>query len=406
MRRHWCGWLALGAVLCGHAPARAEDQPAAGQGDIPRVSIQFDKTEIREAMAQLGKQTGIDFIVADGVRGTFSAKFIDEPLDKILRLVALTLGAEVKLVQGIFILKPPGGAAAALTVAPEQAKAAEVPVDKPAEGAGALLPGTVPRTEQKGAENAAPLVGAKGEAPAKGTVREEIPLKYRKPSEVAAALGGGTIDNDYRYHPAGEAAAQAPRAAADPYRNLPPGARVTRNGTILLPNGVTVLPSGIVIAPDGSVYQPSMQQPYIQVPYGLTPGQLQSQLYPYQTQPQQGTLSGTIKGVPFAVGQNGVAVAPPKINAGGVTVTLPPVTIGGNQANQVPPGTVVVPKAPTIYYGTNAPNVHFNTRPNNWYYGLPPGWSYVPPTSAGNIYPGFNQPLEPTKQPTVKRDQD
>ncbi|NUQ01817.1 MAG: hypothetical protein HUU35_18380, partial [Armatimonadetes bacterium] len=92
-------WPVLALTLLTAGSLLAQAPPGA---EVPRVTIDFDQVEVREAMAQLAEQTGAEFLVTPEVRGTFSARFRDEPLDKVLRLLALTLGAEVRLVEGVF----------------------------------------------------------------------------------------------------------------------------------------------------------------------------------------------------------------------------------------------------------------------------------------------------------------
>lgn len=373
-----CALLAgAGRVALGQTEAVAE------HGEVPRISIEFAGTDIRDAMDLLAEKTGIDFIVTPGVQGKLTAKFIDERLDKILRLVGLTLGLEVRLVEGIFVLSKPGAEAPAALPGAETDAAPQPAPAAAATGAGALLPGTVPNTPLVEAGTQPSLVEGPGEAATSKkprTVTEQIPVENRQASEVAKALGGGWIDSRGRGHApgthAGTPTAGVP-ANGDPYRNLPPGARVTRNGTIMMPNGTTILRSGLVILPNGTVIQPGYS-PYLTVPYGTTPGQLQQQWNQQYYQPQ-GTIQGNVGGVGFGLGQNGAGyIQPPSINLGGnATLTLPGVQIGGQnnvvtQPNQIRPG-------PTLYPGTGSPNVHYGQKPSNWFYGLPPDWHFVPP---------------------------
>lgn len=347
-------------------PLSAAPADTTREADVPRVSIEFTKVEIREAMRQLGEKTHIDFIITPGVQGNITAKFIDERLDKVLKVIALAMGCEVRLVEGVFVLRKPGEAKTGTEVPGAAAPAAT----EPAAGAGALLPGTAPTTPLPEAGGNKPLVGTPGETPpaaapatgasgAGGTKRENITLKYRTAGEVAAMLGGGYVDYQGRYHPPGQATAIGPTAPAtsatvDPYRNLPPGARVSRNGTIMLPNGTTILPSGVIIAPNGTVYQRQQQPTVFTVPYGTTPQSLQNQWNQYLQQ-QQG------------YNPNSAVVGPTQIKIGPATVTLPGVQIGANgQTQQVP---AIAPTAPNAAKGSG------------WHYGLPPNWHYVPPNS-------------------------
>lgn len=380
--------LLVCALLSGAGRAAlAQAEAAAEHGEVPKVSVEFSATDIQDAMDMLAEQTGIDFVVTPGVEGKLTAKFIDERLDKILRIVAMTLGLEVRLVEGIFVLSKPGATTAPL---PGAEPAGEAAPTRPLAGASALLPGTVPNAPLAEAGETPSLVGGPGEEGAATsskrprTVTEQIPVQNRAASDIAKALGGGYIDANGRGHAPGTgmgSRAGLPTAGTvnsnDPYRNLPPGARVSRNGTIMMPNGTTILRSGLIILPNGTVIQPGNQTPYLTVPYGTTPGQVYQYLNPYY-QPQ-GTIQGNIGGLGFGLNQNGQAyLQPPAINLGGnATLTLPGVTLGGNnnvvtQPNQIQPG-------PTMYPGLGSPNVHYGERPSNWFYGLPPDWHFVPP---------------------------
>ncbi len=375
--------LLLGAGRSGLAQAPAAPE----QAEIPKVSIEFAGVGIHDAMELLAAKTGIDFIVTPGVEGKLTAKFIDERLDKILRIVGLTLGLEVRLIEGIFVLSKPGVTPAALPGA-EVGPATEAVA--PVTGAGALLPGTVPTAPLSEAGEAPSLVGGPAGAgtapPQRRTVTQQIPVESRQASEIAKALGGGYIDAQGRGHAPGTGGGggglpTAGVANADPYRNLPPGARVSRNGTIMMPNGTTILRSGLVILPNGTVIQPGTV-PYITVPYGTTAGQLQQQWsQPYNNpyyQPQ-GTIQGNAGGFGFGLAQNGQAyVQPPSINLGGnATLTLPGVQIGGQNNTVVQPNQIQA--GPTLYPGTGSPNVHYGAKPSNWFYGLPPDWHFTPP---------------------------
>ncbi len=366
-------------------PLAAAPAEAVREAEVPKVSIEFTKVEVREAMRQLGEQTKIDFIVTPGVQGTLTAKFVNERLDRVLRVIGVALGCEVQLVEGVFVLRRPGETKAADTKVPGAATAAATP----AAGAGALLPGTTPTTPLPDAgptAPAAPLVGAAGEtppvaaAPGKptGTKRETIPLKYRSAEELARMLGAGYVDFQGRVHQPGEVPIMAPGAGTvtttDPYRNLPPGARVSRNGTIMLPNGTTILPSGVIIAPNGTVYSPQQRPQAITVPYGTTPQSLQNQWSPYLP---QNNRYGTINGTTIGTNQAGTVIGPTTVRIGPATVMLPGVQIGNGGTQQIP---VTGYQVPQVYYGTTPPNVTYGKKPGNWTYGLPPDWHFVPPT--------------------------
>ena len=374
--------LAAGYPAFGQAPAATE------QAAVPRVTVEFAGLEIQDAMDQLAEQTGIDFVVTPGVEGKLTAKFIDEPIDKILRIVGFTLGIQIRLVEGVFILSKPGATPADTPALVPGAEVGPTTEDSkpPAAGAGALLPGPVPNAPLPKAGDQPSLVGGPQDESAtpkrKGPVTEQIPVENRQASEVAKALGGGYIDAQGRGHAPGtnypRGTPTAGNAYQDIYRNLPPGARVSRNGTIMMPNGTTILPSGLVILPNGTVVQPGTV-PYITVPYGTTPGQLQQQWNQQYYQPQ-GYVQGNAGGLNFGLGQNGQGyVQPPSINLGGnATLTLPGVQIGGQNNNQVTQPNQIQP-GPTMYPGLGSPNVHYGERPSNWFYGLPPDWHFTPP---------------------------
>ena len=356
----------------------------------PTVSIRFDKTEIRDALAQLSKVAGANFVVSKDVRGTVTASFENQSLDQVITSLAQLLGLEVELVENVFVVRNPRAADAAQP-AEAMLPGAQLPVR---EGAGALLPGEAPKSILTDPGQApGGVVGGPNEVaptPARtGTTRVTIPVENLPASTVAAMLGAGSLDNQGRYVPPPVLGGQRTRPAGtnDPYANLPPGSRVSRNGTILLPNGATILPSGVTIAPDGTVIQPRVN-PHLTVPWGTT---LPTQGTTY-TNPNQQVLGGQIGGVPFGVTHGGgVTIRPPTINAGPVSVTLPGVTVGNQPHQQLQ--TVPQQQLPKVYAGNTAPTVHIGERPVNWYYGLPPGWHYTPPQGAGNFYPGFTQPV-------------
>ena len=371
------GWLVCLGLLV--LPLRADDaKPAApaAKAEIPRISVEFSKTDVKDAMKKLGELTGIDFLVSPGVSGAVTARFINEPLDKVLRLIAMTLRCEVKLVEGVFVLKP------------LEAKAA---TPAAAEGAGALLPGTAPTTAlpevAAGAKSPAadkpdslvgpPVTGGTPTSTAKST-RTTIPVTNQPVSTISRALGVGYVDSQGQYHaptdaPAGGADAGLGNTGGggnDPYANLPPGARVTRNGTIMMPNGNTVLPSGLIILPNGTIIRPPAPTS-LSVPYGTGVNQL-----PQPTVTYPGTLSGNIAGIPFGTNSNGgLSIGGTSTKIGPVTIITPGVQVGSGQTPQQP--TVVLP-TPTIRPGL-PPTWHYGQPPVNWKYGLPPDWHFVPP---------------------------
>lgn len=389
--RRWS--LLMGAVLAlALPPARAQQPEAAPAADMPKVTLELDRTEIREALRLIGEQTGLDFVVADSVKGTMTARFVDQPLDRVLRLIAVTLDVAVDQVDGVYLLKPVRRAATEAETAAAAAAAAALPqpvAAPPAEGAGALLPGQTPQTPLSEAGTpASPLAGAPGEALPAGTptgaagapgdarMRGEIPLNGLTPQQAANLFGGGYVDAAGRYHPYQQ---PVPGQGAngfgqrgntlDPYRNLPPEARVTRNGAILMPNGSTILPSGVIVAPDGTVIQPGYR-PYYQVPWGTNPDTLQNGYYPYGYYPngypyqnQGGTLQGNIGGFQFGLGQNGGVVVPPTLQLGpNAQLMLPGVGFNGN-------GIQVGPQGQTGGYPYYYPNQGYlsGTAPQSWY---------------------------------------
>ncbi|MBI2302495.1 MAG: hypothetical protein HYU66_26615 [Armatimonadetes bacterium] len=353
---------------------KAKPKPAAVPGAapadaVPKVSIKFERTDIRDALKQMTEKTGIDFVVADGVRGSITAEFENKPLDEVLKSIATMVNAEVTLVEGVFIFRP--------------AKPTADQTLPPREGAGALLPGTAPKSvlDAKGdAASLLPPVTAGAEGGAKGKpVRTTIPVENLSPAAIARILGVGWIDGQGRYHSPdeGQGAPTQPAAGANnPYANLPPRSRVTQNGTILLPNGTTILPSGVVIGPDGSIYMPRGPS-YYSVPWGTN---LRQGPVVYQD-PNQPVLGGTISGVPFQLTQGGqLSLLPPTIGGAAGQLILPPVTLGPGGIQQgLPRPPVIIQQGPTILPPNGAPNVHFGQRPTDWFYGLPPDWHFTPP---------------------------
>lgn len=355
----------------------------AQEAEVPRVTVELDQVDIHEVVKLLAEQTGKDFVVTPEVTGAVTARFDNERLDKVMRLLALTLGAELRVVEDVYILRQPAAEA------------------QPGGGAGSLLPGAAPTAPLPTAGDSPSLVGGPApELPEKPKiVQETIPLNHADPKEVARALGGGWIDANGQMHQPGEPTwtpSPQPRynpAQGDPYQNLPPGARVTREGIILLPNGTTIMPNGTVITKDGTVYQPQQYPTSYRVPYGTTPGMWQQQqgYVPYQ---REGYLGGNVGGVGFGLGQNsGLTVQPPKIKVGGATITVPGFQLGGqDQPTYYQP----VPGYPagTFYPGYTSPNVHLGQRPGDWYYGTPPDWQITAPAGAP-VYPGYTAPRGP-----------
>ncbi|MCC7493028.1 MAG: hypothetical protein IT204_11790 [Fimbriimonadaceae bacterium] len=353
--------LVWGLILLAGLPALAQ-QPAApaapAAAAVPRVSVEWVDVPVREALRQLTARTGIDFVVATGVDGGLTARFQDEAIDKILRLIARTLGCEVRLIEDVFILRP-------------------LPAVEPAAtGAAALLPGAAPGgalpATPAPTPGDAPLVGGPGEV-AGGTTqpaakrREVIGLNYRTPAEMAALLGGAYIGPDGTLQQPGQGAGGAAAGGdrGDPYRNLPPDARVTKSGTIIMPNGTIVTPGGTIVAPNGTIVQPR-RPAYLRVPYGTNPEDL---FRDRQREETSGTLSGNLGGVPFSTDGNGLSVGGLGLNLGGNgTLTLPGIRIGGQRDSSGYPNTrfngdTTTTTSSSVYRWGLPANWHFDPRP-------------------------------------------
>lgn len=337
--------LGLGVSLAGAAPPATlpgadapapEPPPAVDTKPVPRVNLTFDKTDIADVIMLLKAQTGANFVVGEGVSGSVTATFTDKPLDAVWRLLGLTLGLKAEKRGSLYLLKKEEPAAPADATGPQ-----------PAAGAAALLPGVTPVTplQEPGGAPAA-LVGQGDGKGTKETIQKELTTK--NPRLAATIFGGKWVDKNGITHTADELQAMAAAgnfgagaAAAggagrgqqqggDPWANLPPDAKVTANGTILMPDGRTILPNGIVIMPNGTTVMPQQQTPNIQVPWGWNPNQVQQQQFPQQ----QGVLGGTLAGIPFGVAADGTTVINPgNTRLGGTGLQLGPIVIGGNNGN-------------------------------------------------------------------------
>lgn len=311
----------------------AVDQP------MPRVSLRLDEMDLREAIQRVSLDAQLDVIVAQGVAGKVSGEFRNQPADVVLQTLAEAVGAELIRIESIFVIRPKRDPNAAPTNAERLTPGDPNPGELPVTGAGSLLPGELMRDPQPGqGQN---LVG---EPPAQGPAseRREIPVDHMSAAQLARLLGGVGIGADgqplsplspasptagpgwpnYGGYPPG----YGPGYGGDPWAHLPPGSRVTRNGTILLPNGTTILRSGVIITPGGQVIVPQPDPRQYVVPWGWSPsggyGYGNTGWRPDATYPA-GALSGSLFGFNFRTDGRGTSIQPPAINFGGGTLQLP-----------------------------------------------------------------------------------
>lgn len=385
-------WGADSTTLPGAAAPAAPTAPAAAQPaspapDSPKITVAFDHTDLAEVVKQLHDKSGLDFVVGAGASGTVTASFTDQPVDKVVKLVARVLGLSAERIDTTWLLKR--GTAADTTAAPAAAT-----------GAGALLPGDQPTA--KLAEPGAPAdavgataTAADGTAVKVGPTTATIPLKNLSAQQAAALLGGGWVDANGVYHSpqqvqAMEQAALQPSAtaqgAANPYANLPPDARIGPGGVILLPNGNTVLPNGTVVTAGGTVITPAQPVGAYTVPLG-TNLPTNGVYHPQTAQNYGPVMQGSLGGVPFAIAPNGtIGVAPQTIGGAGAQLLLPPLVIGGNQPLATPlPGTnIQFPGGYQLPLGSQLPmgvSNYGTVQQPTFYFGnaLPPGMQYTNP---------------------------
>lgn len=373
----WLPGLLFAGLL---APLRADQAPGL---HWPSITKTFDQVDVRDVIRQLHQETGVDFVIAAGVEGLITGRFIDQPLDQVLTVIGATLGVEVLCIEQVWVLRPKQD---------EAEPAAERP---PARGAAALLPDFVPTgaTEDLGGAGLTPPAtpGAPGtleggpELPPVGQGQIEIDPRNWRYIALLLGLDPGQPPPDWLVN-----RASGQPTGGDPYRNLPPRARVTPNGSILMPNGTVILPSGAVILPDGTVVQQSGGPLRYNVPFGWRPPEYRPQ--------QGGGLGISLNGWNLGLGEGGGVLVPPPvgINGGAGTVHLPPVWFGpgGVRVGQLGGGIQYYwdPNrgqwvAPTFYLDELPPNVHMRGGQGTGRQGnLPPGWTYTLPPGSGTTF--------------------
>lgn len=169
----WHRGMVLLAMLAALVPAGAR---AASE---PPVSVTLRDADIRQAVAQLLRDTGINYVFAEEAPGKVTASLKDVPLRQALRLLLAAAGCEASESDGVVVIRR---RAEAQPPAPEAAKApdasGEPSATAPNEASGEQAPGAA------GTEGAPAMQAGPEQTAALGTPAEDADYVLLPPEGV------------------------------------------------------------------------------------------------------------------------------------------------------------------------------------------------------------------------------